>query len=212
MKEFENERNRMIRYQLDSRGIVDVELLAAFERVERHLFVPAEYRTQAYADEPLPIECGQTISQPYVVAKMTELLGLSKRDRVLEIGTGSGYQTAILAELAGEVWTLELIEELHLRARETLDRLGYGNIHALQGNGFSGYPPEAPYDAIIVTAAPPEIPENLVSQLAPGGRMVIPVGSGAQMLMRLTREADGSLLAENIFPVIFVPMKKGGAS
>lgn len=203
------DREQMILYQLESRDIRDQLVLDAFLKVERHLFVPPELRSFAYDDVPLPIGWGQTISQPYVVAKMTELLALGKQDRVLEIGTGSGYQAAILAELAGEVYTIELVPELHRRAQELLERLGYTNIRAICGDGYLGYPEAAPYDAVIVTAAPPTLPENLVSQLRTGGTLVIPVGESEQTLIRATKNGDGTTSQERIFPVIFVPMKHG---
>lgn len=182
-------------------------VLDAFEKVDRSLFVLPEYRSVADADEALPISCGQTISQPSLVAKMTELLNLAENSKVLEIGTGSGYQTAILAELAGEVFTIELIPELHETAKKRLDSLGYTNVHAAVGDGYSGWPDEAPFDAIIVTAAPPVIPEALTTQLSNGGRMVIPVGDSEQMLCLITKSSDGLIQVENIFPVIFVPMR-----
>lgn len=205
------ELDRMIQTQLQSRGVNDRAVLEAFANVDRQLFVTRECQRYSYADEALPIECGQTISQPFVVAAMTQALALSRKDRVLEIGTGSGYQTAILAEIAGEVYTIELIPALHEKAESLLSSLGYANVHAIRGDGYEGYPEGAPYDAIIVTAAPPFIPEKLVDQLKPSGRMVLPVGTTEQMLALLVKNADGSIRRKDIFPVIFVPMKKGGS-
>jgi protein-L-isoaspartate(D-aspartate) O-methyltransferase len=199
--------NAMIRVQIEGRGIRDGSVLDAFRSVDRALFVPGELASFAYADEPLPIGYGQTISQPYIVAIMTELLGLSKQSRVLEIGTGSGFQTAILSFLSREVVTIERISELHDSAKARLGVLGYENVRAVLGDGYAGYPEAAPYDGIILTAAPPEIPEELLDELAPGGKIVAPVGTYEQMLMRVSRGKDGTLNAENIFPVIFVPMK-----
>jgi protein-L-isoaspartate(D-aspartate) O-methyltransferase len=202
-------KNAMIQNQLEGRGMVDQDVLGAFRAVDRLLFVPEGLARLAYADEPLPIGYGQTISQPFVVAIMTELLGLDKTARVLEVGTGSGYQTAILSRLAREVVTIERIKELHESAKKLLDVLGYGNVRAVLGDGYEGYPEAAPYDGIVVTAAPPTIPEALVAQLAPGGRMIAPIGTGEQMLVRITKNKRGELTSENIFPVLFVPMRHG---
>ncbi|MCX8032417.1 MAG: protein-L-isoaspartate(D-aspartate) O-methyltransferase [Thermoleophilia bacterium] len=168
-------RHRMVEDQLRARNISDDRVLQAMEKVPRHLFVPETQRWAAYDDCPLSIGLGQTISQPYMVARMTELLRLTPEDRVLEIGTGSGYQAAILAELAKEVWTVERHPELAERARKVLESLGYSNVHVVVGDGSLGYPDAAPYDAIIVTCAAPAVPEPLLQQLAIGGRMVIPV-------------------------------------
>jgi protein-L-isoaspartate(D-aspartate) O-methyltransferase len=159
----------------------------------------------AYADEPLPIGEGQTISQPYIVALMTETLHISKDSRVLEIGTGSGYQAAVLAEIAGEVYSIEIIESLAARAEETLKRLGYGNVHVKAGDGYRGWPEEAPFDAIIVTAAPDHVPQPLVEQLKVGGRMSIPVGDIYQELMVITKTESG-VVKKDALPVRFVPM------
>jgi len=202
-------KDAMIRNQLEGRGMVDESVLRAFRIVDRLLFVPEEFARHAYADEPLPIGYGQTISQPFVVAIMTELVGLDKTSRALEIGTGSGYQTAILSTLAREVVTIERIKELHESAKKLLDSLGYSNVRALLGDGYDGYPAAAPYDAIIVTAAPPTIPQALVDQLAPGGRLIVPIGTGDQMLVRVTKDKNNKLTSENIFPVLFVPMRHG---
>ena len=168
----------MVEVQLRGRGIGDRRVLEAMERVPRHLFVPPSQRWSAYEDEPLPIGQGQTISQPYMVARMTELLRLTPESKVLEVGTGSGYQAAILAELAGRVWTIERHPELAQRAEEVLGQLGYANVEVIVGDGSLGFPPGAPYDAIIVTAAAPRVPEALGKQLVPHGVMVIPVREG----------------------------------
>jgi len=191
------------------REIHDPAVLAAIERVPRHRFVPEHLQDQAYEDRPLPIGLEQTISQPYIVALMTQALALTPDSKVLEIGTGSGYQTAILAELAGDVYTVEVRPELQERARQILAELGYDNIHFRVGNGWEGWPEEAPFDAIIVTAAATEIPQALVQQLAPGGRMVIPVGEHEwnQHLWLLTKHEDG-LEKESLGPVRFVPLIK----
>ncbi|HNY22186.1 MAG TPA: protein-L-isoaspartate(D-aspartate) O-methyltransferase [Treponemataceae bacterium] len=202
-------KNSMIRNQLEGRGMVDESVLRAFRVVDRLLFVPEGLARLAYADEPLPIGYGQTISQPFVVAIMTELLGLDKTSRVLEIGTGSGYQTAILSTLAREVVTMERIKELHESAKKLLDSLGYSNVRAVLGDGYGGYPDAAPYDGIVVTAAPPSIPEALLTELAPGGRLIVPIGTAEQMLVRVTKNKKGELTSENIFPVLFVPMRHG---
>lgn len=192
--------------QLRKRGIFDPRVLAAMSRVPRHLFVSAEIRSAAYEDRPLTIHAGQTISQPYMVAVMTQTLELRGDERVLEIGTGSGYQSAVLAELCGEVYTVERIPELLERARILLASLGYRNVRYRIGDGTKGWPEEAPFAAIIVTAGAPEVPPTLTSQLAPGGRLVIPVGSRyAQTLYRVTREGD-SLREEEITGCVFVPL------
>ena len=187
--------------------ITDPDVLAAIERVPRHRFVPSEFQEYAYEDRPLPIGHGQTISQPYVVALMTQLLELTPDSKVLEIGTGCGYQTAILAELAKEVYTVEVIPELSERAKKTLTELGYKNIHFRVGDGWEGWPEHAPYDGIIVTAAAAAWPEPLIEQLAEGGRMVIPVGPSGwdQMLWKATK-IGGALVKERIAPVRFVPL------
>jgi len=202
---FEAERFRMVETQIRARGVRDPRVLAVLESVPRHLFVPEALRGGAYADEPLPIGEGQTISQPYIVAYMSDALGLRGGERVLEIGTGSGYQTAVLAGLAAEVYTVELIESLSVRARETLDRLGYGNISFRVGDGSQGWPEEAPFEAIIVTAAAAKVPEVLEGQLGPGGRMIVPVGTDLQELTLVRRDQKG-LRRERLLPVRFVPL------
>ena len=198
---------KMVETQIRRRGVTDEDVLAAMETVPRHEFVPEQYKTQAYADHPLPIGYGQTISQPYIVALMTELLELHTTDRVLEIGTGSGYQAAILSEIVAEVYTVEIIEELAAEARERLERLGYSNVHALHADGYFGWEEHAPYDAIIVTAAPDHIPQPLVQQLKEGARLVIPVGppGGYQTLWQVTREGD-QVKKRNVTGVLFVPL------
>ena len=203
--EFDRDRKRMAEFQIRGRGVRDARVLAAMEKVPRHLFVPERLRGCAYADEPLPIGEGQTISQPYIVAYMTEALGLSPSDRVLEIGTGSGYQTAVLAELAGEVWTVEIVGSLSARARSVLESLGYGQVHYRVGDGSEGWPEAAPFEAIMVTAAAAEIPARLESQLGPGGRMIVPVGTDYQELV-LVRRDKKKFFRERLLAVRFVPL------
>lgn len=199
----------MVERQLRGRGIGDERVLDAMTRVPRHRFVPAEQQAEAYADRALPIGFGQTISQPYVVAFMTEALKIAPTDAVLEIGTGSGYQAAILAELAREVYTIELVPELAERSARTLESLGYHNVHVRAGDGYAGWPEHAPFQKIIVTAAPEEVPPALVDQLAVGGIMVLPVGPqrGDQELRILTKTERG-VVTERSLPVRFVPMVK----
>ena len=198
-------RNRMVVEQIAARGVSDQRVLAAMRKVPRHEFVPEEYQDMAYRDTPLPIGYGQTISQPYIVAYMTEQLELSPRDTVLEIGTGSGYQAAVLAELAAEVYTIEIIPELAEQAKKTLQRLGYTNVHVRIGDGYKGWPEHAPFDAIILTAAPPKIPQPLLDQLKENGRLIAPVGEDYQELV-LIRKHDGEFSRKNLIPVRFVPM------
>jgi protein-L-isoaspartate(D-aspartate) O-methyltransferase len=203
--ELEAERREMVNSQIRARGVRDPSVLEAMEKVPRHLFVPEAMRAGAYADEPLPIGEGQTISQPYIVAYMTEALGLKGGEKVLEIGTGSGYQTAVLAEVAREVFTIELIESLSSRAREILQTLGYGNIRFRAGDGSRGWPEEAPFNAIIVTAAAAEVPRVLEEELGPLGTMVVPVGTGFQELLLIRRMKRG-LKRERLLSVRFVPL------
>lgn len=198
-------RRQMVSRQIRARGVTEPRVLAAMERVPRHEFVPAAERQRAYDDHPLPLASGQTISQPYIVAYMTELLALEPHHRVLEIGTGSAYQTAVLAELAAEVWTIEVVKGLAVSARETLQRLGYRNVHTREGNGWEGWPEAAPFDRIIVTAAPDEIPDALQQQLGQGGVMVVPVGSWEQRIIRIER-TDAGFDRTELLPVRFVPM------
>jgi protein-L-isoaspartate(D-aspartate) O-methyltransferase len=201
-------RARMVEEQIAARGIADPAVLQAMRTVPRHEFVPARVRVDAYADGPLPIGHGQTISQPYVVALMTELAAVKPGDRVLEIGTGSGYQAAILCALGAEVYTVEIIEPLARDAEAVLRRLGYGRVHVRHGDGSRGWPEAAPFDAVVVTAAPPEVPAALLAQLAPGGRLVIPVGTQEQELRVLVRTASG-IETRSVVPVLFVPMVGG---
>jgi len=201
------ERRLMTDSQIRARGVRDALVLAAMNMVPRHLFVPEGLRAHAYADEPLPIGEGQTISQPYIVAHMTELLGLKGGEKVLEVGTGSGYQTAVLAEIAAEVWTVEIVKALSLRARAVLDGLGYANIRYRVGDGAAGWPEAAPFDAVMVTAAAPEIPGALEDQLAAGGRMIIPVGTDLQELY-LVRRGKKGVERERGLAVRFVPLVK----
>ncbi|HSO06988.1 MAG TPA: protein-L-isoaspartate(D-aspartate) O-methyltransferase [Pelomicrobium sp.] len=186
-------------------------VMAAMAKVPRHRFVPPEWAGAAYADRPLPIGHGQTISQPFVVALMTDLLDLKGGERVLEIGTGSGYQAAVLAELAKKVYTIEIVDPLGQRAAALLRELGYANVEVRIGDGYRGWPEAAPFDAIIVTAAPPSVPEALVRQLKPGGRLVLPVGATHEMqvLTVIEKRADGSLERKPVLPVRFVPMVQG---
>ncbi len=208
--DFVSLRESMVDRQIAAMGIEDPRVLEAMRKVPRHLFVPERYRALSYRDHPLPIGEDQTISQPYIVAFMTEALNLRPEDRVLEIGTGSGYQAAILAELVKEVYTIEIIEKLGKRARQTLDTLGYKNIWVKIGDGYKGWPENAPFDAIIVTCAPEQIPEALVRQLDEGGRMIIPVGrqGTVQKLVRAVKK-KGRIVAKDVMYVRFVPMVKG---
>jgi protein-L-isoaspartate(D-aspartate) O-methyltransferase len=202
-------RLEMVRTQIASRGISDTLVLRAMGRVQRHLFVPPEMAGAAYGDHPLPIGYRQTISQPYIVALMTELLHARAGMRVLEIGTGSGYQAAVLAEIVDTVYTIEIVRELAVSARERLTRLGYGNVVVRAGDGYQGWPEEAPFDAIIVTAAVDHLPRPLLDQLAEGGRLVLPQGEpyGVQSL-KLVRKQAGGIAAEEILPVRFVPLTR----
>jgi len=200
------QRAEMVRNQIQARGIDDPRLLEAFRTVKRHRFVPEASRDIAYTDQPLSIGYKQTISQPYIVAFMTEVLDVEASEKVLEVGTGSGYQAAILGELCRAVYTIEIVEALGESARERLDRLDYDNVHVKIGDGYEGWPEHAPYDGIIVTCSPTHVPEPLKDQLAEGGRMIIPVGKRyTQELVRL-RKKDGELKEESVLPVRFVPM------
>jgi protein-L-isoaspartate(D-aspartate) O-methyltransferase len=199
-------RARMVETQIVARGVRDPRVLAAMRKVPRHLFVDPAQRAQAYEDHPLPIPGNQTISQPYIVALMTELLDVRPGERVLEIGTGSGYQSAVLAELAKEVYTIEIVPELARSAASRLKDLHYQNINVREGDGYGGWPDQAPFDAIIVTAAPERIPQPLIEQLAPGGVMVIPVGGFFQELKVFRKSAEGRVTEKDILPVRFVPM------
>jgi protein-L-isoaspartate(D-aspartate) O-methyltransferase len=199
-------REKMVREQIMRRGVTDSLVLAAMKRVPRHEFVPEFLRESAYEDTPLPIGEGQTISQPYIVALMTASLELKGGEKVLEVGTGSGYQAAILAEIADSVYSIEIKESLARGAAERLKRLGYKNVFVRHGDGYFGWPDAAPFDAIIVAAAPEEVPEPLVEQLKEGGRMVIPVGDWDQELLKIRKLEGGKLQKEYIVPVRFVPM------
>lgn len=198
-------REQMVYEQIIARGVTDSSVIQAMLNVKRHLFVPKKYQPFAYDDTPLPIPCNQTISQPYIVALMTELLNVKKTHRVLEIGTGSGYQAAILSLLADSVFTIEIICELATSAEKKLNSLGYDNLVVKCGDGFIGWEEYAPFDGIIVTCAPEEIPPPLIEQLAIGGRLVIPVGEYYQNLMLVTKDSTG-ITKRNIIPVRFVPM------
>jgi protein-L-isoaspartate(D-aspartate) O-methyltransferase len=203
--EFEEQRRRMVERQIRARGIKDEAVLDALGRVPRHRFVSPAQAGAAYADTPLPIGREQTISQPYIVAYMSEAAEVSRREKVLEIGTGSGYQAAVLGELAREVYTVEIIPELAERARQTLADLGYRNVFVRAGNGYEGWAEHAPYDAIVVTAAPDRVPPALVDQLAVGGRMVIPVGVAHQEMVIISKTEKGVVERKTI-AVRFVPM------
>ncbi len=199
------DRESMVGSQLTARGIRDHRVLEAMREIPRHLFVSPLLKPEAYEDSPLPIGCGQTITQPYVVAFMTEALALKSTDRALEVGTGSGYQAAVLARLCHEIYTIEIVEPLARVARLRLKTLGYKNIHCRTGDGYKGWPEAAPFDAIVVTAAAPQVPQPLIDQLAPGGRLIIPVGDWSQSLIRITRTGAG-IKRETLLPVRFVPM------
>ncbi|MCJ7796696.1 MAG: protein-L-isoaspartate(D-aspartate) O-methyltransferase [Thermoleophilia bacterium] len=199
-------RHRMVEEQLRRRGIGDPRVLSAMESVPRHRFVGENARWAAYEDEPLAIGLGQTISQPYMVARMTELLDLDAASRVLEVGTGSGYQAAVLAEMAAEVWTVERHTELADRARRSLNDLGYRNVHVVVGDGSLGLPEHAPFDAIIVTAAAPSTPGPLLDQLADGGRLVIPVGDRGVQQLRLIRRRGQGFVETGVLDCRFVPL------
>jgi protein-L-isoaspartate(D-aspartate) O-methyltransferase len=197
----------MVRAQIQARGVHDPRVLDAMRSIERHLFVPSSYADEAYQDFPLPIGEDQTISQPYIVALMTELLDTQPTDRVLEIGTGSGYQSAVLSRLVADVYSIEIVKALSERAGEVLEKQGYTNVHLRVGDGYNGWPEYGPYDGVIITAAPPEIPQKLIDQLAAGGRMVVPVGTSYQELLLIERKG-GEIKKRVITAVRFVPMVK----
>lgn len=205
------ERDVMIQSHLKDRGIRSEAVIRAMLQTPREEFVPGEYRKHAYEDGPLPIGYGQTISQPYIVALMTELLEPKPGHRILEVGTGSGYQAAVLSGLVRDVYTIEIVTPLAERAKEVLSRLGFKNVHVRAGDGYLGWPEEAPFDAIIVTCAPEAVPEPLVKQLAEGGRLVIPIGErgGVQKLIRMTK-TKGKLHEEEVLDVRFVPLTRPG--
>jgi protein-L-isoaspartate(D-aspartate) O-methyltransferase len=206
---FETERNQMIQTQIVARGIQDPAVIEAMKNVPRHHFVTEKFASLAYSDQPLPIGHKQTISQPFMVAYMSEALNVEPGDKVLEVGTGSGYQAAILAEMDVNVWSIEIIPELALQAKENLQNVGYNSVVVKQGDGYKGWPEEAPFDGIIVTAAPPSIPEALVEQLKTDGIMIVPVGrqNTVQTLKKITKTEDGISQTE-LIPVRFVPMVK----
>jgi protein-L-isoaspartate(D-aspartate) O-methyltransferase len=201
----EEKRRQMVEHQIRGRGISDKAVLAAMLKVERHRFVPASQTAYAYHDSPLPIGEDQTISQPFIVAYMSEAAEIAPSEKVLEIGTGSGYQAAILGEIAREVYTIEIVPSLAERARATLSQLGYKNVFVKTGNGYLGWPEHAPFDAIVVTAAPDKVPQALVDQLAVNGKMVIPVGTFNQQMTIISRTSSGVVERKTI-PVRFVPM------
>ena len=208
--DFAIQRQRMVEQQLKPRGIKDERVLAAMARVPREEFIPVDGRANAYEDGPLPIGYDQTISQPYIVAFMTEQLRPGASDRVLEIGSGSGYQAAILGELVADVYTIDIVEPLAKAAEATLRRLGYKNVHVKVGDGYKGWPEAAPFDAIIVTCAPENVPQPLVDQLKEGGRMVIPVGERFAQQLYLLEKKNGQLKESATLPVRFVPMLREG--
>ena len=203
---FEEARDRMVEQQVRARGIHDERVLAAFRRVPRHLFVPADAQAQAYEDHPVPIGGGQTISQPYIVALMTNALRLQGHERVLEIGAGSGYQTAILAELALDVFAVERLPELLSAAAQRLEALGYANFHLTPGNGSLGWAGHAPYDAILVAAAAPDVPKPLMAQLVDGGRLVIPIGPAEGQWLTVVVKQSKSFTRTTIGSCVFVPL------
>lgn len=205
-RDFAAERERMVKEQIALRGVTDQRVLAAMRKVQRETFVPDPLRDLSYADQALPIGSGQTISQPFIVALMTEQLQLKPTDRVLEIGTGSGYQAAILAELAAQVYTIEIVESLGRKAAEILPRLGYKNVKVKVGDGYQGWPEYAPFDAVIVTCAPEKVPQPLIEQTKEGGRIIVPVGRGLEQKLYLLEKKAGRLAQRAILPVLFVPM------
>ena len=198
-------RERMVSEQIEARDVHDDRTLAAMRKVARHLFVPPAVASEAYADHPLPIGHRQTISQPYIVGFMTEALGLKGGETVLEVGTGSGYQAAVLGEIAAKVYSIEIVEPLALEAKERLKRLGYANVEVRAGDGYAGWPEAAPFDAIMITAAAPRIPEPLKQQLKDGGRLIVPVGDDYQELVMVTRKGE-RFQEKKVLPVRFVPM------
>jgi protein-L-isoaspartate(D-aspartate) O-methyltransferase len=206
---WEKARAKMVAEQIEARGVNDARVLRALRNVPRHQFVPPEMIGFAYQDRPLPIGHGQTISQPYIVGFMSEILETKPEHRVLEIGTGSGYQAAVLSLLVKEVYSIEVVPALARSSKGLLTRLGYSNVTVREGDGYKGWPEQAPFDRIIVTAAPPEIPQALIDQLKREGRLVVPVGTGDQDLVVLEKLADGSVRRKAVLPVRFVPMVPG---
>ena len=207
MDEFVSERCKMVNEQIEGRGLHDPCLLSAFKSVPRHLFIPGEYRHYAYDDGPLPIGFSQTISQPYIVALMTHMLELKGSEHILEVGTGSGYQAAILSQLVSDVHTIELIPTLSAQSEKLLNELGYQNVHCHSADGSLGWPGAAPYEGIIVTAAAPSVPQELLDQLAEGGRLVLPVGSGGYQDLMIWRKKNGEFTYRNSIGVAFVPLR-----
>jgi protein-L-isoaspartate(D-aspartate) O-methyltransferase len=205
---FDQARKRMVETQIRARGVQNKRVLEAMSTVPRHEFVPEEYKSSAYEDFPLPTSSGQTVSQPFIVALMTELIDPQPEHRVLEIGTGSGYQAAVLSKLVSEVYSIEILPELARTAAERLERLQFKNVHVREGDGYQGWPEHASFDAILVTAAAPEIPKPLIEQLKRGGRMVIPVDNkdGYQTLQVLEKGMDGNVRVRDLIPVRFVPL------
>jgi len=205
---FEVERELMVREQIEQRGVTNTDVLRALRSTPRHLFVPEGLRPYAYSDQALPIDFGQSISQPYIVALMAELLDARKSDKVLEVGTGSGYQAAVLARLARHVYTVEIVPELAKSAAQRLAKLGYRNITVRQGDGYRGWPEDAPFERIILTAAPPDIPQVLLDQLRGGGRLVAPIGGSpwTQELVVIEKTTGGDIRRRSVAPVAFVPM------
>jgi protein-L-isoaspartate(D-aspartate) O-methyltransferase len=206
-KEYAVLRETMVKKQLKERGISSTKVLEAMRKVERHLFVPAEFVSQAYEDHPVPIGEGQTISQPYIVAFMTDALKLKGNEKILEVGTGSGYQAAILAELCKEVYTIEINKPLAEKSAQVLKSLNYSNVFVLHGNGYLGWPEKSPFDRIIVTCSPSHVPPPLTEQLKEGGKMIIPVGDSLQQELWVLTKSKGRLKKESVMPVLFVPMK-----
>ena len=204
------ERLMLVEEQIEKRGVRNPDVLRVMRSVPRHEFVPEQFRSEAYEDRPLSIGYGATISQPYIVAAMTELLEPAQTHKVLEIGTGSGYQAAVLSMLVKDVYSVEIVPELAARSAEALKRLGYNNVHVRQGDGYKGWPEFAPFDRIILTAAPPDVPQALIDQLRPGGKLVAPVGRHTeQELLVIDKAADGKIRRRTVFPVMFVPMVPG---
>ena len=203
---YQEERHRMVADQIIRRGVDDQRVLSAMRKIPRHMFVDEAYYKEAYEDHPLPIGHGQTISQPYIVALMTSHLHLKGDEKVLEIGTGSGYQAALLAELAAEIHSIERVAFLAEKARQVLDELGYENVHIHVGDGSLGWPEEAPYDCIITTAAAPDVPDVYVQQLATGGKIIIPVGSRWRQMLVLWTKLEKGIKKEEVLPVVFVPL------
>ncbi len=205
---YQQQRENMVRDQIEARGVRAPEVLKAMRTAPRHLFVPADLVSQAYRDHPLPIGEGQTISQPYIVALMTELLEADRSHKVLEIGTGSGYQAAVLSPLVRTLYSIEIVPSLGEQAARRLQALGYKNVEVRIGNGYKGWPEQAPFDRIILTAAPPQIPQALIEQLKPGGRLVAPVGGRfqGQDLVVLEKSRSGKISTRKVLPVAFVPM------